>query len=120
MFVILNGKVTIQGKSGYTLATLGTGAVFGEIALFSESPRTADVIAKEDVEVLIITQHYLKRVMRAMPEVSVTLLFNLSRLLSERLSESTRQWIDASGNAAAAVPQAAAPAAEASASGATT
>ena len=105
MFVVLAGSVDVTGVNDETLTTLGTGAVFGEIALFSSSPRTANVVAVEDVEVLIITQEYLRSVMRAMPEVAVILLFNLSRLLSERLGASTKHWIDSVAEEAAHEPE---------------
>ncbi len=63
------------------------------------------MVAVEDVEVLIITQEYLRSVMRAMPEVAVILLFNLSRLLSERLGASTKHWIDSVAEEAAHEPE---------------
>ena len=105
MFVVLAGSVDVKGAADETMTTLGTGAVFGEIALFSSSPRTANVVAAEDVEVLIITQEYLRSVMRVMPEVAVILLFNLSHLLSERLGASTKHWIDATDDEAAHEPE---------------
>ena len=94
MFVVLSGAVEVQGDAGNALTTLGAGALFGEIGLFSQSPRTANVVAKQDVEVLVLTQDFITRSMKSMPEVAAALLFNLSRILSARLRDSTRQWID--------------------------
>ena len=51
---------------------------------------------------LVLTQDFITRSMKSMPEVAAALLFNLSRILSARLRDSTRQWIDAVGGTAAA------------------
>lgn len=58
MYVILAGTVAVRA-SGKLIASLGTGSIFGEAALVSEVPRTADVIATEDVEALILTREIL-------------------------------------------------------------
>ena len=51
----------------------------------SEVPRTADIIATEDVEALILTREILTRAMEGMPNIMVKVLFNLSMTLPERL-----------------------------------
>src|SRR4029077_16601172 len=63
-FIIVEGKVRIY-KSGadgneITLAHLGEGAFFGEMALLSGAPRTAHVIAEEDTEILEVTDSVLR------------------------------------------------------------
>ena len=70
---------------------------FGEIALFSESRRTADVVAAEDSEVLVVTQEFIERSMKALPDVVSKLLLNLTQILCDRLGASTRQLIDKVG-----------------------
>ncbi len=68
---------------------MSSGAIFGEAALISEVPRTANIVAKNDVEVLIVTQETLKKTMATMPEIMVKVMFNLAAILSERLQEQT-------------------------------
>jgi cAMP-dependent protein kinase regulator len=55
-FIIADGDVLIkrdiEEDGGVTLAHLHRGAVFGEIALISDEPRHASVIARGDVDVL--------------------------------------------------------------------
>ena len=108
MFVLLAGSVEVRGGGDQVLARMERGDLFGEIALFSESRRTADVIAAEDAEVLVLTQEFIERSMKAAPDVVSKLLFNLTKILCDRLGASTRQLIDgAAGGAEKAAPAAA-------------
>ena len=97
MFVLLAGKVEVRGPGDQVLASMARGDLFGEIALFSESRRTAHVVAAEDSEVLVLTQEFLQRSMTSMPDIVVKVLFNLTKMLCERLGASTRQLIDKTG-----------------------
>jgi CRP/FNR family cyclic AMP-dependent transcriptional regulator len=55
MYVVVSGEVeiTLRGK---LLETVGPGGLFGEMALIDHHERSADVIAKTDVEVALIDQ----------------------------------------------------------------
>jgi CRP-like cAMP-binding protein len=83
MFVVHNGRVSIQvsenGRSR-TVATLGEGAFFGEMALFTGEPRTANVVALEETEVLEIGHAAMKSVFDTNPD----LVESLSHIISER------------------------------------
>jgi CRP-like cAMP-binding protein len=81
--------VRIGPKGKQVIDTLDRGAVFGEMAFLSEVRRTATVVALSDVEVLVITQKYLRDIMESMPEIACRVLFNLSLVLCERLANST-------------------------------
>jgi len=69
MFVLLAGSVEVRGSGNQVLARMGRGDLFGEISLSSESRRTADVVAAEDLEVLLLTQDFLERSMKSIPDV---------------------------------------------------
>ena len=97
MFVLLAGSVEVRGGGDQVLARMERGDLFGEIALFSASRRTADVIAAEDAEVLVLTQEFIERSMKAIPDIVSKLLFNLTKILCDRLGASTRQLIDGVG-----------------------
>jgi CRP-like cAMP-binding protein len=53
-FIIISGEVEVSRGSEH-LATLGAGAVVGEMALLGRGPRTATVTAAGDVEALVMS-----------------------------------------------------------------
>jgi serine/threonine-protein kinase len=57
---------TMEGTR-IVLATPGEGAIIGELAGITQDVRTADVIAKEDTEVLIISHGLLMQELRKLP-----------------------------------------------------
>ncbi len=56
LYVIQKGEVEVREPDGALIATLGPGEVFGEKALLTDAPRTANVDAKTPVDVLVITR----------------------------------------------------------------
>jgi CRP-like cAMP-binding protein len=89
MFVILQGEVDVK-SANRTLSTLKRGAIFGETALITAAPRTADVVAKTDVEALALSEDFLRKTMASIPDIMVRVLFNLSMILAERLAVTTK------------------------------
>jgi small-conductance mechanosensitive channel len=83
MFVVHNGRVQVQvvehGRSR-RVAVLGEGDFFGEMALFTGEPRTANVVAIEETEVLEIGYEAMKRVFDTNPD----LVESLSHIIAER------------------------------------
>jgi hypothetical protein len=54
-YVIVDGHVSVTAADGETvLAELGPGEVFGELAPLTDQPRTADVIAHGDVDLMVL------------------------------------------------------------------
>ena len=73
-FFVARGELDVQkaGKEGAPpigLARLGSGALFGEMALLSRAPRTATVIAAVPSVVLVATKTELDRVVGKVPSV---------------------------------------------------
>ena len=72
MFVIHKGRVKVQisdnGKPR-TVATLNEGDFFGEMALLTGEPRTANIVASEETEVLEIGHDALKQLFDANPDL---------------------------------------------------
>jgi hypothetical protein len=90
MFVVISGAVEVCGTDGRVLAALGPGQVFGEIAGLLQTKRTADVRAVADSEVLVLNHDKVARLMKLSPAIAARVLFNLSRILAERLVVTTR------------------------------
>ncbi len=96
MFVVHKGRVQVQvNENGRprTVATLNEGDFFGEMALFTGEPRTANVLALEETEVLEIGHAAMKRVFDTNPD----LVESLSFIIAER-----RQGLEFHPDAAAA------------------
>src|SRR5688572_4918435 len=78
MFVVHQGKVRVQvSENGRprTVANLNEGDFFGEMALFTGEPRTANVLAVEETEVLEIGHAAMKRVFDTNPDLVEALSF---------------------------------------------
>ena len=78
LFVIVSGKVKVvktneEGKR-LELATHGPGEVIGEMAVLDGANRTADVIAVEDTDSLVLSSWDFRSFMEAHPEVALEIL----------------------------------------------
>ncbi len=96
MYVILSGNVEVRShleNKVVSLRTMGKGDIFGEMALFSEQKRSADVVALTDLEILVLTQPFIRQIMNDMPTIATKVLYNLSLILCERLRSTTQNWI---------------------------
>jgi CRP-like cAMP-binding protein len=74
-----------------TLATLGPGDIFGELAIFDDERRSATVEALEETEVIAILGRDMRRLLRQHSDIAVKLLAALSRRLRETNERLTRQ-----------------------------
>ena len=80
-YVVHGGTVEIRriidGRER-VLTTLGEGELFGEMALFRRSPRSAAAVALSDVELLVIRNERLEWLIRNRPQLTIELLRRLS------------------------------------------
>ena len=96
MFLILSGVAEVRRdieQRQYTIATLGQGQVFGEMAFVSSRARSASIVAITEMEVLVLSQRSLHSLMKTIPEIIVQVLLNLSVTLCERLILSNEQLL---------------------------
>ena len=80
-FVLLEGSAEVT-KDGRKINTLGPGDFFGEIALVSDSPRTATVTATSPVHTLVITDRSFRRLLEDVPEIQRKVLVALAERLA--------------------------------------
>ncbi|MFV1968827.1 MAG: cyclic nucleotide-binding domain-containing protein [Pirellulaceae bacterium] len=90
MFVILSGKVRLQ-TANTTIADLGKGAHFGEMALIDRSPRSLNAISVEPSRLLSIDRKDFYTIVRKEPALSVKLLWSFVQVLAERLRKTTAE-----------------------------
>lgn len=91
LYIILEGKVRISREVGgmgeEALAVLGTGEVFGEMALLDESPRSADTRAHERCRLLVITKDAFDDLLFLHKDLAYEVLWSCVRMLASRLRE---------------------------------
>jgi len=78
MFVVHNGRVQVQVTDGgrpRSVAVLGEGAFFGEMALFTGEPRAANVVALEETEVLEIGHAAMKHLFDTNPDLAESISY---------------------------------------------
>ncbi|HAR96349.1 MAG TPA: hypothetical protein DCR97_10375, partial [Deltaproteobacteria bacterium] len=88
MFVIKQGKVEIKKREvslgiDLTLASLGDGACFGEMALLAGGPRTASAVAVITTEVFVLIREDFGEILNEHPEISMS----LNRIFARRIQE---------------------------------
>jgi CRP/FNR family transcriptional regulator, cyclic AMP receptor protein len=85
MYLIERGKVRIcvQTKDGHevTLAELGRGDFFGEMALLDGKPRSADALVAEDAKVALLSREHFLSFVRSSPDVALEMLTALANRL---------------------------------------
>jgi CRP-like cAMP-binding protein len=91
MFILLSGAVEVRAgdENGRPIARFDRGDIFGEVAFLSEVERSATVVALSYIQVLVLTQKLLLKLMKTMPEIACKMQFALSLILCERLAKST-------------------------------
>jgi predicted RND superfamily exporter protein len=96
MYVIIQGTTQVVAGSGNHrtgLVTLQRGDVFGEMALVRNIERSADVIAADHVEALVVDERFLQRIQRRYPRIASKVFLNLTRIVSDRLQRMTEQYV---------------------------
>jgi CRP/FNR family transcriptional regulator len=86
-------RVTRQHSDGraITLATLGPGSIFGELAMLDGERRSASVEAAENTELLALPAMDMRALIRGHPEMAEKLVVALTRRLREANERITRQ-----------------------------
>ena len=87
VFVVTKGEaeVFVEPRAGdkQVLGVLGPGSAFGEMSSLTGELRSATVMARNDVEVLVIADADFDRLRERRPEVAVVLVRTLARRLAE-------------------------------------
>jgi CRP-like cAMP-binding protein len=91
MYVVVDGLVAVRkaaGKESVEIKRIGSGDCFGEMAVVSQMPRAASVVALEPTSVLAISGAVLRL---ASPGLCLKLYRNIAALLADRVREVDQQ-----------------------------
>lgn len=90
MFVLQSGRIAISKRVRdveKTLAVLGPGEFFGEMAIIANKPRNATATVTDDAKLLVIDSKMFEAMIRGNAEIAVRMI----KKLAERLSEADAQ-----------------------------
>jgi CRP/FNR family transcriptional regulator, cyclic AMP receptor protein len=91
LYIILEGKVRISrdvpGMGEEALAVLGPGAVFGEMALLDEAPRSADARVHERCRLMALPKDAFEDLLFMHKDLAYEVLWSVIRMLTGRLRE---------------------------------
>ncbi len=94
MFVVLAGTVDLfSGKK--KIATLRSGAMFGEMALINNEPRSASAVAAERSQLFVLSETAFQKLMTK--RISIRILLNIVGVMSERIREANKRLAAAGG-----------------------
>ncbi len=93
LYALLSGiaEVSLEGENR-PVAILGAGDTFGEMGFLTSEPRSANVTARADGDILVLSGSVLQRLVANHPTIAAKVLLNLSRILSGRLMVTTRAY----------------------------
>jgi len=94
-YIVRSGsfRVTREHPDGraITLANLGPGDIFGELAMFDDESRSATVETLDEVHAIAVAGADMRRLLRQHPDIAVKLVISLGRRLRETNERLTRQ-----------------------------
>ena len=100
LFIVANGtlEARVQQRKGRRarVTSIGKGSIFGEQAFLDGRARSASVVALTDGELLVFTLDSLKTLTGWEPKLATMILFDLGRILSIRLRQTTAlisEWV---------------------------
>lgn len=97
-YIVAAGRASVE-RGGKRLAEIGHGSHFGEMALLTNRPRSATVVALEPSRLLVLTREALYPLFQHNPVLAVKFLWNLGVRQSLRLDETT-EWLSTGREAA--------------------
>jgi CRP/FNR family cyclic AMP-dependent transcriptional regulator len=97
LYLLLSGTAVVHAPppdGNVELAKLKVGDFFGEISLVDEGPRSADVLALEDCELLRVTRTTIGVLAGLQPAAAVQILSSIGRELVQRLRTANQKYLD--------------------------
>jgi CRP-like cAMP-binding protein len=83
MYAVVEGEVEIR-IGDRTVETVGPGGIFGEMALVSKSPRSADAVAKSDCALAAVPERRFRFLVQQTPYFAIQVM----QVMAERLRRS--------------------------------
>ena len=88
MYAVLEGEVDII-VNGRVVETVGSGGIFGEMALIGKDQRTATAIARSDAKLVAVDERRFLFLVQQTPNFAL----HVMRVLSDRLRRMDEQFV---------------------------
>jgi CRP/FNR family transcriptional regulator, cyclic AMP receptor protein len=88
-YLVVSGAMRVRlmvGLEDITLARISPGEFFGELGMFTQSRRTADVVAECQSRLLRISAEAFQLMIREMPRLAAPLLFAMAQFMAQRIA----------------------------------
>ena len=95
--ILLSGSARVEKQAGAKrihVQNIRPGDVFGEMVLVGEKKRTADIVASEKCEVLVIPYQGIFNLFKKEPSIFGLMMLNLSRLLIGKMKGTNSLLVD--------------------------
>lgn len=95
LLFVLSGSVRVRilvGQDDKTLSQVKAGQVLGEIAMFTQSARSADAVAEEPSRLFRLDAQALHEMMEHCPETAARMLYAISCTLARHVFEDNRRF----------------------------
>lgn len=88
MYVVLSGRIEIR-RDGQVIEVLEPGAIFGEMAIVDERPRSADAVAVADSSVEPVDAEWFKHLIRKSPSFGLHVMGVMAQRLRRFMDQSS-------------------------------
>lgn len=93
-YLLVSGEVRVRlmiGLEEVTLARIGPGEFFGELGMFTQSRRTADVVAQTETRLLRVSAQAFQLMIRQIPRLAAPLLFAMAQCMAHRIADDNKK-----------------------------
>lgn len=95
LFFVLDGSVRARlliGLEDRSLGQIPAGQFFGEMAMFNQAPRSADVVSEANTRLFRLSSEAFLQMTRESPGVAAPILFALAGTMASRVSQVNQQF----------------------------
>jgi CRP-like cAMP-binding protein len=95
VFFVLQGEVKARlmvGGQDQTLARIPAGQFFGEMAMLTQTARSADIVCEQRTRLLRLSAESFLLLMKDNPEMAARILFALASTLANRISDTNVKY----------------------------
>ena len=85
LYILASGAAHVLAVLGEPIGLIKPGMPMGEVSLLDERPRSSTIVATEPCSVVILPAEPLMHLLHRSPSLAAKCLFNLSRVLCDRL-----------------------------------